>query len=154
MNIIPIHYKKSKRVEKFVDIMREAYALKELSDSNFAGRNSKCVALHHSQVSADPFNFFTVSKHVADGLFPDPIIINPQIISVDESTAYRIDEGCMSFPFRSPKKMKRYFKIRVKYNTPVGGLLRVWEEDCEGLKAHIFQHECDHAQGRNIFFTE
>ena len=65
----------------------------------------------------------------------------------------RYEEACMSFPHRSPKKCDRFSIITVRYQIPkaLGGFKTI-EEKVEGLKAHIFQHETDHSNGKNIYF--
>jgi peptide deformylase len=66
-----------------------------------------------------------------------------------------VKEGCMSFPDKKDKLVKRYYRIKVKYQIVIlGGLfLKTKKEILEGLKAHVFQHEYDHAQGKNIFYA-
>lgn len=61
-------------------------------------------------------------------------------------------EGCMSFPFRTAKNTERYFRIKVKYQIKGFFGLKTIEEWIEGLKAHIFQHEIDHFNAKNIYF--
>jgi peptide deformylase len=68
----------------------------------------------------------------------------------------QVPEGCMSFPFRTAKNVDRYYKVKVRYFIPKKTLFGGWklkkiEDWITGLKAHIFQHECDHALGKNIF---
>lgn len=64
-------------------------------------------------------------------------------------------EGCMSFPQRKGKHMDRFFKIKVQYQIPIlGGLILLKRTEwLEGLKAHIFQHEVDHANGITQFYN-
>lgn len=66
-------------------------------------------------------------------------------------------EGCMTFPKRTPKLVDRVWCIRVRYFYPTTVLgitrLKKVEEWCEGLKAQIFQHELEHFEGKNIYFT-
>lgn len=65
-----------------------------------------------------------------------------------------LEEGCLSFPFRKARKVHRYHRILVSYQTPDGwfGRLKKHTGWIEGLAAHIFQHENDHMNGQNIFF--
>lgn len=67
-----------------------------------------------------------------------------------------VPEACMSFPNRTKKNMQRYFRIKVRYQVPRSFLgvkyLKTITEYAEGLKAHIFQHEIDHAQGVNMYY--
>ncbi len=69
-----------------------------------------------------------------------------------------VKEACMSFPQRTEKHIKRYFRIKVRYEVPVTffgfTFLMRKTEWLEGLKAHVFQHEVDHAMGKNIFHAK
>lgn len=62
-----------------------------------------------------------------------------------------IKEACMSFPYRTGKYVKRYYRIKVAYDV-VGilGMRRHVKEWIEGVKAHIFQHEMEHQQAVNM----
>jgi peptide deformylase len=66
-------------------------------------------------------------------------------------------EGCMSFPRRTPRGTQRIWRIKVRYSYPTTTLgitrLKTAEEWCEGLKAQIFQHEIEHFEGKNIYFS-
>jgi len=67
-----------------------------------------------------------------------------------------VPEACMSFVHRTQKNIKRYYRIKVKYQIPASFLgikyLKTKVEVVEGLKAHIFQHEIDHSQGKNMYY--
>lgn len=65
-------------------------------------------------------------------------------------------EACMSFPFRHEKYVMRGYRVKVRYQYLGKGLFNrdkviTVTEWVEGLKAHIFQHECDHFKGKNIY---
>jgi len=68
----------------------------------------------------------------------------------------RYPEACMSFQHRNPKKVDRYAIIKVRYQIPkmLGNGFKTIEEEIDGLKAHIFQHEIDHANRKNIFYND
>lgn len=70
----------------------------------------------------------------------------------DVNNKIQVSEGCMSFPHRTPKNVERFYRIKVKYQVKGFFGLKTITEWVEGLKAHIFQHEIDHAQGKNIYF--
>ena len=79
----------------------------------------------------------------------------PELKEIDN--IIRVAEGCMSFPHRSERKMDRYFRIKVRYQflqklPLVGYISRTRTEWVEGLKSHMFQHEVEHACGKNIHF--
>lgn len=71
------------------------------------------------------------------------------------SNVIPMQEGCMSFPLRKPKKIDRIFQVKVRYWYPVEflGFKFLWRktEVVEGLKAQIFQHEIQHFEAENIY---
>lgn len=74
--------------------------------------------------------------------------------NVKESNIYAPDEGCMSFPNRTKKSVKRFYRIHVKYwYLSRMGIWLPRTEWVEGLKAHIIQHEVEHAQGKNMYYA-
>ena len=60
----------------------------------------------------------------------------------------------MSFPNRKPKNVEVYYRIKVRYQIPAWYGLKTKTEWVEGLKAHIFQHEINHAHGKNIYYAK
>lgn len=112
--------------------------------------------------------------------FRSRFIINPRIVHIPEKALkqveqenpitesfekravsvpnkYRVEEACMSFPHKKAKKVDRFYEVKVEYQIPAKGLmggmkLKTIRETVTGLKAHIFQHEIDHMQGKNIFY--
>ena len=64
---------------------------------------------------------------------------------------YRVKEACLSFPMMSEKNTTRFFRIKVRYQIMQDGKVTTVEEWVEGLKAHIFQHEDDHFNAKNIY---
>jgi peptide deformylase len=70
------------------------------------------------------------------------VFINPVIL--DRSTENEIyKEGCLSIP-GIYEEVERPAKIWVKYHDPS---FNVIEEELDGIKARIFQHEFDHLEG-------
>ncbi len=70
------------------------------------------------------------------------IYINPQII--DRSTEHLIySEGCLSFP-GIYEEVLRPEKVLIRYHDT---LFKTIEEELDGIKARIFQHEFDHLEG-------
>lgn len=166
MEIIKVHYKLSKPVDKFGEISADAEALRRyIVKGNFnKGLYNKVFALAHCQVSETPYAFFVVSPDViAEKMFEDDIIINPKIIEakpnkligngVTVPNYVQYDEMCMSFPFRQPKPVTRFDKIKVQYQVQ-GTLwgLRTVEAELSGIASEIFQHEYDHTLAKNIYF--
>lgn len=112
------------------------------------------MAIHHSQFSSQPYNFFVINSWVVGAKDRETVVVvNPKIISKDKTTKETVREACMSFPFRNGVKVTRYSKIKVSYQFPVddGEKLEQKEEEVEGLMAYIFQHEMEHARGTHIY---
>jgi peptide deformylase len=156
IELIKLHYKKSKPVKSYKEIEADAEEMKKLIDGGFSGGNySVAFALSHCEVNNDPFDFFVVSqKLVDDKVFKDRVIINPKITGKDEKMLISMTEACMSVPFRRPKKVKRYFKVNVEYQIANGDKLKTKKEEAEGLKSQIFQHQIDHNESKNIYFKK
>lgn len=69
--------------------------------------------------------------------------------SADGTDATRVEEesvweGCFSLP-EQRGLVSRPTAIRVEYNTPDGSLV---QKELHGWEARVFQHECDHTQGK------
>lgn len=79
-----------------------------------------------------------------------------EMVDKEIPNTIEVPEGCMSFPNRKERNMKRYYTIKVRYQYLKKGLLgtkvETFEGWVEGLKAHIIQHETDHFDGKNIHF--
>lgn len=178
--IIKIHYKISKPVASYSEIKEEAdKMLRFIVRGRFLGFYNKAFAIAHCQVSETPYAFFVVSPEVVnEKLFEKQVIINPQIVSsplylemplaktnapkdvldklgnkvVKVPNALEYNEPCMSFPFRQPKRIVRYNKIKVKYQIKTMFGLKTIERELGGIASEIFQHEYDHTIGKNIYF--
>lgn len=109
-------------------------------------------AIAHPQIDdQDPLRFFVLPSGM--------VIINPVILTHTQTPVFKDNEGCMSYPDRpAPKNFPRYNKVTVTYQTlgtkgtdktPV--LTRTSTETLNGGPAHIFQHECGHLNGSNMF---
>lgn len=120
-------------------------------------------AIAHCQVTDDdPLRFF-VSREGA-------IFINPEIVKHTKKLDMK-PEGCMSFADKSPKPVERFYKCEVKYqmindealeevngrmklrNDFDGELFVTHELQVKGIQAQVFQHECDHMEGKHIYET-
>lgn len=151
MNIINQHTIVSKEVTSWEDIATDVALMKEfILNGKFRGKRPKAYALHHSQVSFQPYNFFVVHPNFIlgeAGIFDRSVYINPELISGEDEQ--EMDEACMSFPFKKKfKKVKRFNEIIVDYFDEYGFCHR---EHCIGIKAQIFQHEIDHGLGKTIY---
>lgn len=171
MEIVPIHYKPAMPVKNFRQIKETAQEMIELLDEkNFKGRHYVGHALSHAQVSEEPLSFFVVDQmFVGEEAFEDRIIINPKILEApyfnDEKTEMRegiykkgrkpnyqgYGEACLSFPFRSKKRVNRFDRIKVRYYIQIGARgLNQRTKWLSGLESQVFQHQFDHCQGDNI----
>lgn len=65
-----------------------------------------------------------------------------------------VPDACMSFPKRTAKNTQRYYRIKVRYQVKGWIGFKTITEWVEGLKAHIFQHEIDHANAKNMYFDK
>ncbi len=115
------------------------------------GKYSGISALSHTEIdSNDPLRFFVLPNGM--------VVINPIIIEHSENPIFK-DEGCMSRPDENIKKnVPRYNKVTVMYqtlakdknsDTPV--LSNVITERLSGGPSHVFQHECGHLNGKDIY---
>lgn len=180
LEIVKNHYIPGAKVAKYSQISSIVPAMRAMLEAGInKGEYSTGYALAHNQVEdKKPLAFFVMhSDFVGEGkMFESLAIINPEIIEAPEfinlhedadgvmyssegradkrKNIYETEEGCFSFPFRQPKKTKRYFKIKVRYYIPgrFFGLKKI-EKWIEGLPAHIFQHEEQHCRGKNIYFV-
>jgi peptide deformylase len=76
-----------------------------------------------------------------------------------ESNKIDVPEACFSFPLRKSKNKQRYFRVKVRYQYPrkfLGLFPFLWTktEWVQGLKAHLFQHEIQHAEGKNMYYDK
>lgn len=157
MKII-IPRKKSKFVDSLNQIKDAALEMQialEKDDFETGPFNKRSIALHHSQVDEDPFNFFVVRRDVVGAKKNEVVmVVNPEIVRVDGSTKKKGHEGCISFPFRPDRNVHRFNRVLVTYSVPDEkgeSLIKKEEEWVEGLMAKVFQHEIDHSKGINIY---
>ncbi len=115
------------------------------------GKYSSIGALAHSQIDdKDPLRFFVLPTGM--------VIINPVITSNTKVPVMK-KEACMSFPDRDViMELPRYNKITVTYQTlaridensdPI--LSKTITETLNGGISHVYQHECGHLNGCNIY---
>src|SRR3990167_10166803 len=97
MNLIPPHRTKSKPVESWKQIKKDAQEMIELLDSrSFANRTyTDAFAIHHSQVSETPLNFFVLHIFYAKKHLRKRVIINAEILEKNHKKLSK--EGCLSY---------------------------------------------------------
>jgi peptide deformylase len=160
MNIIlPPHLKAAIKIEEPKLIIPEAIAIqKMILNREFVTPGSKwdeCFAVAQPQVSSQPLRYFVLNpkwKKIVDA-FGGEIIVNPRLLSKDKSTRIMFKEGCLSYPFRPIKKVKRYRKIEVTYViiTGKGQITEIPNKILEEIPAIVFQHELQHLNGKSIW---
>jgi len=76
------------------------------------------------------------------------IMINPEIIETKGKENLG-KEACFSVPvsIQHPKRVKRWYKVKVKYNTEEGYVLT---KTFKSFEARLIQHEVDHLNGQLI----
>lgn len=115
------------------------------------GKYSGISALAHSQIDdKDPLRFFVLPNGM--------VVINPVITNNTKAEIFK-DEGCMTFPDNDIKKnVARYNKVDVTYQTLARAdeksdptLSKPISEALSGGQSHVFQHECGHLNGCQIY---
>jgi peptide deformylase len=71
------------------------------------------------------------------------VFVNPQILQED-GAAWEFEEGCLSIP-NIREKISRKGKLKIKY---FDENWNAFEEEYDGMKARIIQHEYDHIEGK------
>lgn len=135
------HRKIAEPVKKYQDIAEEVDRMKDfinrINKHGYFGR--KCLALAQPQINAEnPLRYF-VDK---DGV----VYINPKILEKDQLVPAK--ETCLSYPHRGPKKLKRYFKVKVEY---LDNEMKKHTKQFDGVMSAIFQHEQDHFNAVYIY---
>lgn len=163
--LIPPHLKPGQKVENFSEIISEATEiLKGIQNKIFSTPGSKytdCFAMAQPQISNRPLRYFVINPILGSSVAKDLgglVIINPRLLSKDKLTRLMHPEGCMSYPFRPEKKVKRFNKISVTYEVikdlrdPKLITLDVVEKrELTGMTAMVFQHELEHLNGKSIW---
>jgi peptide deformylase len=70
------------------------------------------------------------------------VFINPKILQLDGEEVM-MNEGCLSLP-KLREDVDRHNKVRIQYRDENFNLI---DEEYEGLKARVIQHEYDHLDG-------
>jgi len=96
------------------------------------------VGLASTQVGLDE-QFFVSKKE--DGTFR--AYFNPKVIAFSK-TSKKMVEGCLSIP-NYWGEIVRPIAVTVEYLNEKGEKV---QEKLTGLEAHVFQHECDHLEGK------
>ena len=165
MQMIPPHKRISKQVslEDFLMLAPEIRTMQDFLETRRSGSNvirqANPLALHHAQVSGNPYKIFVIKRAIIGGKQNELVaILNAKILEKDPESKRTVLEGCLSFPDRGDKKVQRCLKVKVRFDRPVPSkedpkkiVLEEKIEWVEGTIAQIFQHEIQHANGFNIY---
>jgi peptide deformylase len=160
--ILPPHLKPGQKVKDPATILREARDIcKGMQNGSFVTPSSKynnCFAMAQPQVSNKPLRYFVINPITASQVAKDfggLVIINPRIIEKDKSSKVMSLEGCMSYPFRPAKKVKRYGIITVTYDVIEDlknpNVVHVESREIKGFTSFVCLHELEHLNGKSIF---
>lgn len=111
------------------------------------GKFPAAHAIAHCQVEEDnPLRFFVCIEGFA--------VVNPRII--EKSEPFMHTEGCYSFPYRDPKKVRRFNRVKVEYIEVKKGKMFGWSikkrvREFTDLQACIYQHEIGHFNCHTIY---
>lgn len=129
-----------------------------MHDPIFLGQKSEEATLADIQTAKDLLDTLIAHKDECVGMAANMIGIKKRIICFDAdgtymtmfnpeiikfSDAYNTEESCLSL-LGGPRKIKRYKKIKVQYQTAD---FKVRVKNFEGWTAQIIQHEIDHCNG-------
>ena len=136
----PVLRQKAKEIEQGTD-------LKQLIEDMFETmHNANGIGLAAPQIGK------SIRLFVVDGTIMDDepamadfkkVFINPVILE-ENGLPWEYEEGCLSIP-NIREKISRLENLRVRYYDQDWNLL---EEEYDGLKARVIQHEYDHIEGK------
>lgn len=136
----PVLRQRAKEIEQGTD-------LKQLIEDMFETmHNANGIGLAAPQIGK------SIRLFVVDGTIMDDepamadfrkVFINPVILE-ENGLPWEYEEGCLSIP-NIREKISRLENLRVRYYDQDWNLL---EEDYDGLKARVIQHEYDHIEGK------
>lgn len=160
--ILPPHLRAAQKVESYKDVINEAIDIcKGIQDGSFISPGSKyndCFAIAQPQVSAKPLRYFVINPRLGAQIAKDMgglLIINPRLLSKNKETKIMYKEGCMSYPYRPEKKVKRFNEITITYdvidNMQKPKLKHIDSRILTGISAIVCQHELQHLSGKSIW---
>lgn len=127
-------------------------------DPIFLAQKSELAVPADLPVARDLLDTLTAHKDTCVGMAANMIGVSKRIIAFDNEGAYMVmlnpeivkasgeyeaQESCLSL-LGSPRKTKRYQKIKVQYQTPD---FQTRLKTFTGWTAQIIQHEIDHCNG-------
>jgi len=131
----PILRLKAKLIEEIDDNIKQL-----AQDMIVTMRESEGIGLAAPQV-AQSLALFVIDLSLIEEHGKPMAVINPQITNIEGESLF--DEGCLCIP-EVREEVKRPEKIHVNYMDIDGNY---HDEELDGLKARVFQHEIDHLNG-------
>jgi peptide deformylase len=136
----PILRQRAKEIEKGTD-------LKQLIDDMYETMHGASgIGLAAPQIGKGIRLFIvdgTVLEDEPDMQDFKKVFINPQLLE-ELGTPWEYEEGCLSIP-NIREKITRKEKLKIRYYDQDWNAL---EEEYDGMKARIIQHEYDHIEGK------
>ncbi len=127
--------------QKAVPVTEIDDELRQLAEQMIAAmRDSEGIGLAAPQVAASK-SMFVIDMSLIDENGQPMAVINPEILETQGELAF--EEGCLCVP-EIREEVVRPEIIRVKYLDIQGN---PHEEQIDGLKSRVFQHEIDHLNG-------
>lgn len=136
--------------KKAIDIKKGEFDVKKLAEDMFETMEAASgVGLAAPQIGKSIRMFVVDGTPMEDKELEGfrKVFINPEIIE-EEGNPWDYEEGCLSIP-HIRELVSRQEKVRIKYFD------ENWEpheDEFDGMKARIIQHEYDHIEG--ILFTD
>lgn len=140
----PVLKKKAKDIEKGeIDVMQLAEDMFETMEA------ASGIGLAAPQIGKSIRMFVVDGRPLEEEGMEDfkKVFVNPQILE-EEGDEWAFEEGCLSIP-NIRENVERKSKLKIHYFD------ENWEEheeEFDGMKARIIQHEYDHIEG--ILFTD
>ena len=136
----PVLRQRAREIEKGTDV-------KQLIEDMFETmHNANGIGLAAPQIGK------SIRLFVVDGTILDDepnmvdfkkVFINPTLLE-ENGSPWEYEEGCLSIP-NIREKISRLEKVRIRYYDADWNLA---EEQYDGLKARVIQHEYDHIEGK------
>jgi len=136
--------------KKAAEIEKDSFDVKKLSDEMFETMEAaNGIGLAAPQIGKSIRVFVVDGTPLEEEEMVDfkKVFVNPKIV-VEDGHEWPFEEGCLSIP-EIREEVSRKEKIRISF------LDENWEpheEEFEGMKARIIQHEYDHLEG--VLFTD
>jgi peptide deformylase len=138
----PVLRQRAKDIEQGTDVKQ---LIKDMFETMYAASG---IGLAAPQIGKSIRLFVVDASAMEDEDEPDmkdfkKAFLNPVMLE-EFSTPWEFEEGCLSIP-NIREKISRKGKLKIRYYDENWNLL---EEEYDGMKARIIQHEYDHIEGK------